>query len=29
MVTYPDWSKNADQVAEDWRNLDSVYPGDE
>jgi len=29
MVTYPDWSKDADQVAKDWRNLDSVYPGEE
>ena len=29
MVTYPDWSKDADQVAKDWRKLDSVYPGEE
>lgn len=28
MNTYPDWSKDAPSASEDWRNLDSVYPGE-
>ncbi len=29
MVTYPDWTREANSAAEDWRNLDYVYPGEE
>ena len=28
MNTYPDWTKEADSAAKDWRNLDAVYPSD-
>ncbi len=28
MNTYPDWSKDAPSAVKDWRNLDSVYPGE-
>ena len=28
MNTYPDWTKEADSAAKDWRNLDAVYPDD-
>ena len=28
MITYPDWNKDAMNSREDWRNLDSVFPGD-
>lgn len=29
MNTYPDWSKAAPSASKDWRNLESVYPGEE
>ncbi|GAA0568885.1 quinohemoprotein amine dehydrogenase subunit gamma [Halomonas salifodinae] len=29
MNTYPDWGQGADRAEDDWRKLDSVYPGGE
>ncbi len=27
MNTYPHWGDGADRAEDDWRKLDSVYPG--
>ena len=29
MGTYPDWTADAPSAVSDWRNLESVYPGEE
>jgi hypothetical protein len=28
MSTYPDWNKDAQASAENWRNLGTVFPDD-